>query len=81
MKGKKSNIKFSGWGLTTTLSTPWLGCSKNKTYIGFNNAKKILDNKIKNKEFTLQQAKNYWLNLAENKKNNFRFHHISTDEV
>ena len=29
----------------------------------------------------LQQAKNYWLNLTENKKNNFRFHHISTDEV
>jgi len=64
VKGKKSNIKFSGWGLTTTLSTPWLGCSKNKTYIGFNNAKKILDNKIKNKEFTLQQAKNYYENVS-----------------
>ena len=64
VKRKKSNIKFSGWGLTTTLSTPWLGLSKNKTYIGFNNAKKILDNKIKNKEFTLQQAKNYYENVS-----------------
>ena len=35
---KKNNIKFSGWGLTTTQSPPWIGISKNKTYIGFKNA-------------------------------------------
>ncbi len=29
----------------------------------------------------LEQAKNYWLTLDETKKNTFRFHHISTDEV
>ena len=58
LKREKSNIKFSGWGLTTTLSTPWHGPSKNKTYLGFNNAKKILDNKIKNRKFSLQQIKN-----------------------
>jgi len=64
VKRKKSNIKFSGWGLTTTLSTPWLGPSKNKTYTGFNNAKKILDNKIKNKKFSLQQIKNYYESVS-----------------
>ncbi len=29
----------------------------------------------------LQQALNYWKNLAESKQKSFRFHHISTDEV
>jgi dTDP-glucose 4,6-dehydratase len=29
----------------------------------------------------LEQARAYWQQLAENKKQNFRFHHISTDEV
>ena len=29
----------------------------------------------------LEQARNYWLSLAAQKKHNFRFHHISTDEV
>ena len=29
----------------------------------------------------LQQAKKYWEKLDEGKKKNFRFHHISTDEV
>ncbi len=29
----------------------------------------------------LEQAKDYWLTLDEEKKNGFRFHHISTDEV
>jgi dTDP-glucose 4,6-dehydratase len=29
----------------------------------------------------LEQARAYWLQLAENKKTDFRFHHISTDEV
>lgn len=29
----------------------------------------------------LEQARNYWNNLEDNKKKNFRFHHISTDEV
>lgn len=29
----------------------------------------------------LEQARTYWSNLDENKKQNFRFHHISTDEV
>ena len=29
----------------------------------------------------LEQARNYWTNLQGHKKDNFRFHHISTDEV
>ncbi len=29
----------------------------------------------------LNEAKNYWENLSEDKKSAFRFHHISTDEV
>ncbi|MFW2175816.1 dTDP-glucose 4,6-dehydratase [Acinetobacter guillouiae] len=29
----------------------------------------------------LEAARQYWNNLAENKKQDFRFHHISTDEV
>lgn len=29
----------------------------------------------------LEAARNYWSGLSEMKKNNFRFHHISTDEV
>lgn len=29
----------------------------------------------------LEQARQYWLQLAEDKKQSFRFHHISTDEV
>ena len=29
----------------------------------------------------LEASKNYWLTLIEDKKNAFRFHHISTDEV
>ncbi len=29
----------------------------------------------------LEQAKDYWLNLKGSKKDNFKFHHVSTDEV
>ena len=29
----------------------------------------------------LEQARSYWESLSNDKKNNFRFHHISTDEV
>ncbi|WP_419419963.1 dTDP-glucose 4,6-dehydratase [Legionella sp. D16C41] len=29
----------------------------------------------------LEAAKQYWLSLADDRKNKFRFHHISTDEV
>ena len=29
----------------------------------------------------LEQAREYWSNLDGNKKDNFRFHHVSTDEV
>jgi len=29
----------------------------------------------------LEEARNYWSYLTSDKKNNFRFHHISTDEV
>ncbi len=29
----------------------------------------------------LEKAKDYWNNLKNDKKNNFRFHHVSTDEV
>ncbi len=29
----------------------------------------------------LEEARNYWLNLDSDKKDNFRFHHVSTDEV
>ena len=29
----------------------------------------------------LEEAKNYWFSLNDKKKQNFRFHHVSTDEV
>jgi dTDP-glucose 4,6-dehydratase len=29
----------------------------------------------------LEEARGYWLGLSDNKKDNFRFHHVSTDEV
>jgi len=29
----------------------------------------------------LEEARDYWYNLDSDKKNNFRFHHVSTDEV
>jgi dTDP-glucose 4,6-dehydratase len=29
----------------------------------------------------LEQARDYWFNLESDKKNSFRFHHVSTDEV
>jgi dTDP-glucose 4,6-dehydratase len=29
----------------------------------------------------LEEARSYWMGLPENRKNSFRFHHISTDEV
>ena len=29
----------------------------------------------------LEQARDYWFNLRSNKKDSFRFHHVSTDEV
>ena len=29
----------------------------------------------------LEQARNYWFNLESDKKDSFRFHHVSTDEV
>ena len=29
----------------------------------------------------LETARRYWSNLGDQKKENFRFHHISTDEV
>jgi dTDP-glucose 4,6-dehydratase len=29
----------------------------------------------------LEKVKDYWINLDDKRKNNFRFHHISTDEV
>jgi len=29
----------------------------------------------------LEEARNYWSNLDSDKKDNFRFHHVSTDEV
>lgn len=58
LKRKKSNIKFSGWGLSTTTSTPWSGISKNKTFIEFSSAMDNLEIKIKNKEFYLAQIEN-----------------------
>ena len=29
----------------------------------------------------LEEARNYWFSLNDKKKQNFRFHHVSTDEV
>jgi dTDP-glucose 4,6-dehydratase len=29
----------------------------------------------------LEAARNYWVNLTGSKKDNFKFHHVSTDEV
>lgn len=68
LKKKNSNIKFSGWGLSTTISTPWSGHTKNKTFVEFDNAKNNLEKKIKNKEF--------FLSMLENTKENTSFEDV-----
>tara|TARA_B110000114_G_C14969398_1_gene347766 strand:+ start:23 stop:769 length:747 start_codon:yes stop_codon:yes gene_type:complete len=52
------NLKFSGWGLTSTRSPPWIGISKNKTYLGFKIIKDELLKKIESDKFYLSQFYN-----------------------
>ena len=52
------DIKFSGWGLSSTRSPPWIGTSKNKTYYGFKIVKEELLEKIKSNKFYLSQFYN-----------------------
>jgi len=49
------NIQFQGWGLTSNHAPPWVGMSKNKTYVGFKKSKEILLKKLNNKEFFISQ--------------------------
>ena len=42
---------------------------------------KFIETNIFGTYVLLEQSKEYWLSLDEKKKNNFKFHHVSTDEV
>ena len=53
-------IQFKGWGLAINHAPPWVGSSKNKTYVEFNKAEILLQEKIKNKSFNLSQYKNIY---------------------
>ena len=46
-----------------------------------NEPSKFIESNIYGTFILLEEAKNYWLSLKGKKKKNFRFHHISTDEV
>ena len=52
------DMKFSGWGLTSSRSPPWIGISKNKTYLGFKIIKDELLKKIESDKFYLSQFYN-----------------------
>ena len=49
------DLKFNGWGMTTNTAPPWLGNSKNKTFIQFNRCNEELRKLIINKKFTFFQ--------------------------
>lgn len=51
----EKNIKYYGWGLSSSCHTPWDGYSKNKTSLEFELANDRLIKKIKNKNFFLSQ--------------------------
>ena len=42
---------------------------------------KFIETNIFGTYVLLEQSKEYWLSLNDKKKNNFKFHHVSTDEV
>ena len=42
---------------------------------------KFIETNIYGTYVLLEQSKEYWLSLDGKKKNNFKFHHVSTDEV
>jgi dTDP-glucose 4,6-dehydratase len=46
-----------------------------------NDPGKFIETNIVGTYVLLEEAKNYWLSLKGEKKNFFRFHHVSTDEV
>lgn len=46
-----------------------------------NDPKKFIQTNIFGTYVLLEETKNYWLRLDEDKKKKFRFHHVSTDEV
>jgi len=46
-----------------------------------NDPSKFIQTNIFGTYVLLEEAKNYWLSLEEDKKKKFRFHHVSTDEV
>ena len=45
------------------------------------NSKKFIETNILGTYFLLEEARKYWSKLKSKKKNNFRFHHVTTDEV
>lgn len=63
---RKKSIKFSGWGLETSLFLPWDNQEifHNKTSKGFIESNNTLYKKIRNKEFFLGQIENYKDNLS-----------------
>jgi dTDP-glucose 4,6-dehydratase len=46
-----------------------------------NNPKKFIESNIIGTYVLLEEARNYWLSLKNDKNRNFVFHHVSTDEV
>ena len=52
------NLKFSGWEMWSTRSPPWVGTSKNKTYLGFQIIKNELLKKIELNKFYLSDFTN-----------------------
>ncbi len=61
---RKKDYTFRGWGLQTTTSLPWTEDVKNKTSKKFIENVKILDEKIKQREFYLAQITNHYENSS-----------------
>ena len=61
---RKKDYTFQGWGLKTNTSLPWMEDVRNLTSKQFIENVKILDKKIKDKEFYLAQISNYYENLT-----------------
>ena len=52
--------------MSTSISTPWTGVSKNKTFVEFNSVMNNLETKIKKREFYLAAIENVKENTSVN---------------
>ncbi|VEB57542.1 dTDP-glucose 4,6-dehydratase [Salmonella enterica subsp. enterica] len=57
------------------------GCGKSCGPVRLPGQQHLFETNIVGTYALLEVARKYWSALGEDKKNNFRFHHISTDEV